>query len=556
MQRLTSLFLTLISLCACSSQTFSSGDATAADGAITADSRTLGDSGATSDATNADGSAALDGTACSLPLALCGGECVDTSKDDRHCGKCDRSCDPTQLCQAGACKEPTSDCRTGPGCGKDEICNLANGQCKCVTGTHRCGSSCVKESPQSCGPNCLQCPSTNNGFAVCENGACATRCNTGFHSCSGSCVTEGPQSCGASCQVCPSPPVGADAICQSGACSYRCRDGLLKCQSGCCKAVDLAAGLDHTCALTSDGGVKCWGKNDVGQLGDGTRTNRSQPTFVSGLNGQVAEIKVGIRFSCARTTAGQLKCWGSNHAYRLGIAASSDQLKPVTTISADVIKIDRGFNASLAKQKNGTTLSWGPGFGTLPSPTLLDIDATSLGFNTCYLFNGAISCSSWSEYDDSIKSGASWLSAPASHGCAVVAGAAKCWGYNNHGQLGDGTNGYRTTVADVTGLGSGVNRVYAGTGEHAHSCALLTNGSAKCWGNNYFGELGDGTKTERHTPIAVPGLSNVKQLALGANHTCALLNDGSIRCWGRNSSGQLGDGTTTLRSTPVALIGD
>jgi alpha-tubulin suppressor-like RCC1 family protein len=86
-------------------------------------------------------------------------------------------------------------------------------------------------------------------------------------------------------------------------------------------------------------------------------------------------------------------------------------------------------------------------------------------------------------------------------------------------------------------------------------CALLNDGTARCWGNNYYGQLGDGTRTDRHTPEAVSGLAGAVAIAAGDYHTCALLNDGTVRCWGPNSSGQLGDGTTTDRLTPVAVSG-
>ena len=129
------------------------------------------------------------------------------------------------------------------------------------------------------------------------------------------------------------------------------------------------------------------------------------------------------------------------------------------------------------------------------------------------------------------------------HSCALLTnGTMKCWGSNYYGQLGDGTYTDRTTPFCVTG----------GT---QHSCAVLTNGTMKCWGRNNHGQLGDGTTTDSTTPVGVSGITTARSIALGDRHSCALLTDGTMKCWGSNYYGQLGDGTTNDRSTPVVVSG-
>lgn len=138
--------------------------------------------------------------------------------------------------------------------------------------------------------------------------------------------------------------------------------------------------------------------------------------------------------------------------------------------------------------------------------------------------------------------------------CAVTtSGAANCWGINEHGELGDGTTKRRLKPVVVSGLNSGVVSVAAGWG---HTCAVTTSGGVKCWGNNAYGRLGDGTVSRRLKPVDVVGLgSGVRSVAVGAAHNCALTSGGGVKCWGNNGSGRLGDGSRTNRSLPVEVVG-
>ena len=144
------------------------------------------------------------------------------------------------------------------------------------------------------------------------------------------------------------------------------------------------------------------------------------------------------------------------------------------------------------------------------------------------------------------------------HTCMLTpAGAVKCWGLNDDGQVGEGgTAANRLQPADVKGLTRGVVQIGAGA---YHTCALLEDRSVRCWGFNGNGRLGDGTTTNRSLPTPVPGLGRVRSLFVGQRHTCVALEAGPVQCWGANEYGQLGDGTKVDRLSPTdipALGGD
>ena len=247
----------------------------------------------------------------------------------------------------------------------------------------------------------------------------------------------------------------------------------------------IALGYSHTCAVTTDGGVKCWGSNNYGQLGDGTITNRPTPVSVSGLNAAITAVTAGNNFTCALTTGGGVKCWGYNGNGQLGNNGTTTQRNPV-----DVVNLTSGVA--------------------------------------------------------SVKSG--YLSS-----CAVTTtGGAKCWGANTLGSLGDGSTTERRTPVDVSTLTSGVRSIAPGLN---HACAVTTEGTVLCWGYNAFGQLGNNSTTNSSTPVTVSGLSGVVSLTGGGNHTCALTTAGGVQCWGLGTSGQLGNNSITNSKVPVNVYG-
>ncbi|OGO50952.1 MAG: hypothetical protein A2148_02340 [Chloroflexi bacterium RBG_16_68_14] len=301
----------------------------------------------------------------------------------------------------------------------------------------------------------------------------------------------------------------------------------------------IAAGGDHTCALTAAGGVKCWGENFSGQVGDGTTAGRTTPVDVSGLASGVAAIAAGGAHTCALTTAGGVKCWGANFLGQLGDGTNMNQATPVDVsgLENDVVAIDARHEHTCALITTGGVKCWGAnnrgqlGTGTSDSdrhPTPLDVAG--------------------------LTSGVADIAAGGSHTCALITtGGVQCWGFNLYGQLGDGTSTDRTTPVEVSGLGSGVAAITAG---FQHTCAMTTAGGAKCWGLNLHGQVGDGTSTDRTAPVEVSGLgSGVAAITAGFQHTCAATMAGGAKCWGENLFGRLGDGSTADSSTPVDVVG-
>jgi alpha-tubulin suppressor-like RCC1 family protein len=299
----------------------------------------------------------------------------------------------------------------------------------------------------------------------------------------------------------------------------------------------IAADWTHTCALTTEGGVLCWGQNGEGQLGDGTTTNRSTPVAVSGLTSGATAIAAGDFHSCAVTTAGETLCWGFNQSGQLGDGTTTNSNVPVhvSGLSSGVIAITAGVLHTCALTTAGEALCWGwNGSGQLG-------DGTTTMRTTPVAVSG-------------LSSGVIAIAAGGEQTCALTSGGGVlCWGQNNHGQLGDGTTTSSSVPVHVSGLSSGVIAIAAG-GEQ--TCALTQVGGVLCWGQNEAGQLGDGTTTMRTTPVAVSGLSSgVIAIATGEAQSCALAGATEVvTCWGSNEFGQLGDGTTTNSTTPVEIV--
>ncbi len=299
----------------------------------------------------------------------------------------------------------------------------------------------------------------------------------------------------------------------------------------------VATGDFHTCALTTSGGVKCWGYNEYGSLGNGTTTDSTTPVQVSGLTSGVQAIAAGGIQTCALTTGGSVKCWGYNEDGELGNGSFTDTSTPVQVsgLTSGVQAITMGEVHTCALSTGGAVQCWG--FG----------EDGELG-------NGSTATSNTPVQVTGLTSGVQGIAAGGGQTCAVTTGGSvQCWGFNEDGELGNDSTTSSSTPVQVSGLTSGIQSVSVGA---FHACGVSTGGGTKCWGANFVGQLGNGSTTTSTTPVQVNGLTaGIQSVAAGFAHTCALTTSGAVQCWGANDIGQLGTGTHTNATAPVTALG-
>ena len=312
------------------------------------------------------------------------------------------------------------------------------------------------------------------------------------------------------------------------------RDGgsLPPCIGSAC-FVEVRTGGRHGCARRENGRVFCWGDNSSGQLGIGHREPASRGGEVIGLDNAIA-VSLGRHHGCAVRSTGAAACWGENGDGQLGTGDEDDRSEATDVLDlAGVARIATGWDHSCAINVEGKLFCWGDnGFGQSGQP---DRSAAVLRPSPVPIPSGAL---------------ATDVAAGFGFGCVRTTDSdVYCWGRSDG--LGTGATGNTHELQRV--ILSGPATTIAAGGSSA--CVVLASGSARCWGGNYHGQIGDGTLTNRSTPVAVSGLEAAAAVSVGHEHACALTLDGATLCWGRNNNGQIGDGSTADRTVPVPIVG-
>ena len=350
----------------------------------------------------------------------------------------------------------------------------------------------------------------------------------------------------------------------------------------------VVGGLGHTCALTTSGGVKCWGDNWEGKLGDGSIVNSYTPVDVVGLTSGVVAISSSHKHTCALTDTGAMKCWGRNWHGELGDGTTDYRVTPVDVygLSGGVKGIAVGGFHTCALLVDGNIKCWGANWhGQVGDDSKderhLPVYVVGLGapaiaitagkYHTCALLEtGGVQCWGYNMYgqlgnnsqvDRPVPQDVVWLddnvqaiTAGENHSCALsTSGTVLCWGNNAEGEIGNGNIDMQLTPILIESLGEGNLAIQAGM---RFTCAITGSGTVKCWGENWAGQLGDGGQTGQLTPVDVTGLpANVTNLGAGDSHTCVVLATQGLMCWGSNSYGQIGNGESAVRSQPVDVVG-
>jgi len=293
----------------------------------------------------------------------------------------------------------------------------------------------------------------------------------------------------------------------------------------------IAAGGFHSLSLCSNGSVRGWGKNQYGQLGDGTNNYTDDiPDSVIGLNNIIA-LYAGERHSLTIKSDSTVWAWGGNQAGQLGDSTSTQRNTPVNVHGLQkVISIDGGYQHSLAIKNDSTAWAWGSNYwGQLGDGTIMN-RIVPVQINN---LTGIVALAGGNGHSLALKNESTvWA-----------------WGENNQGQLGDSSIIDKHSPIQVNGL-SGIIAIAAG---YEHSLALKNDGTVWAWGHNSYGQLGDSTNSSRIIPVQVKNLNGITAIAGGGYFSLALKNDSTVWAWGNNGSGELGDGTFTSRNVPVQM---
>jgi alpha-tubulin suppressor-like RCC1 family protein len=313
----------------------------------------------------------------------------------------------------------------------------------------------------------------------------------------------------------------------------------------------VAGGEGSTCALLVGGGLACWGTACQGQLAGGDTNGRATPArSPSAAAERFVELASGSSHVCAIDLDARAWCWGWNAYGQLGRGTSSPLAEPGAALPVRIESISEVRGIAL---------------GTAHTCAITGDTASCWGANGAgQLGDGTRTVRSRPAPVRGLPGAVQELAAGDRHTCARTRLEGRdevwCWGWNERGQLGDGSTCapddeaclYRTEPTRVALDGDAVALAVGAL----FGCAVLEGGAARCWGANDVGQLGTGDRRSAASPVPVVGLDDARAIATGANHTCALRDDGTLACWGRNALAQLGDGTLVDHDAPVVVALD
>ena len=344
----------------------------------------------------------------------------------------------------------------------------------------------------------------------------------------------------------------------------------------------------HTCAITTSGQAYCWGANSEGQLGTTATVGTCLPFGAGGASVSCSNVPVpvsggltftslgaGLNVSCGRTISDAIHCWGRGTFGQLGNGQLADSSTPVrlsaptspptvasidfTRSSATVLPGDTLFLETSIRAQNGTAI---PGRASLASSDTSiarisrfgTIQGVAPGTVTLTATVEAVSATATVTVADVAPLFTQVSAAETGgHTCGVTKiGAVYCWGLGTSGQLGNGVFATSTRPVAVSAADLAFRSISAG---EVHTCGVTTTSVIYCWGENGFGQLGDGSTTTSAVPVKVSHTLAFRSVSAGARYTCAVANVNQAFCWGANSEGQLGIGTTSNTSVPLQVQG-
>jgi cysteine-rich repeat protein len=518
-----------------------------------------GSTGTLGEPCSTNGALACHGPAQRLRLLCDGGfwqsngTCVESENCDQRTGVCApivAACEdhaPGSLICSG---DNLLEC--GPDLVNTTLLVACEGRCKATSTSAEC-------SAPTCGDGRVHASEECDDGDGDDTDACTNACTTAF--CGDGSIYAGREACDDANQL---PRDGCSVVCGADAAA-------------------IALGYAHSCGLGSSGKVQCWGNNWIGQLGVGDTVNRgfnesemgpNLPAVALGTGKSAVALSSGADTTCAILNDGGVKCWGSNAGGQLGVGDTANRGSAPNHLGDNLPAVPLGSGRTAIQVA----------VGHAHACALLDDHSMK-----CWGYNlhgelgqedGESRGDVLGELGDAlppIKLGtgrsALAIAAGAYHTCAVLDDfSVKCWGMGDWGQLGLGDPGDRGYASGH--MGDGLPTVDLGTGRSArdiaageyHSCAVLDDGSVKCWGYGEYGQLGQGDTQARGdgfglmgdalAPIQLGTGRSAKRVFAGVYKTCAILDNDSVKCWGMNYYGGLGVGDTATRGDGPNEMGD